>query len=232
MLDGAIGLIILIAAFTGAARGIGDSILRLAGFAGGLVGAVFLSSKVAAFLSGTRLSNTLHTHIFSILRPESDAEAVAGQTAEGEGLGGLLGVQQSDPYSDSLPKSLGGVASELADKTADAAAGRLTEIAIGIISFVLVMLAVWLVFALIRMLLRYGRRNSVVIGFIDRVFGFVLGVFRGTLLSFVAAAALMPVTALVAPARVPDMLTALHQTYLAEVIYDINPLLLLLNHFY
>ena len=232
MLDGALGLIILTAALTGAAKGVGDSILRLIGFAGGLAVSVMYSGRAAEFLMGTRLSSLLYLHIYSALSPYGEVPGGSQEVTAEETINGMLGVE-TDPglFNSFLPKPFGGVASDLADKTADIAAERLTELAVTVIAFVLGIIAFRIVFALIRALFRHGRKNSIVIGFLDRVLGFVLGVIRGLLLSCVAAAALMPVLAVFAPLRVGEVMAAMEQTYFAGIIYDINPLLVIFNYF-
>jgi len=232
MVDGLIGLVVAIAAIKGAAKGIGDTVLRIVGFFVGLAVSVMYSNKVADYLAGTRLNDTLYSHIFKIVRRQAEEQAAEqAEATSGEIVGNMLsGGGSADPYSDSMPKSLSSVVSDLADKTAEAAADRLTEIALGILAFALVMLACWLIFTIIRLIYKALRKNTVVIGFLDRVLGFVLGVIRGAFIAFVVVAALVPLTTLIAPDKVPDMITAIHNSQIAGVIYDVNPILLLIKH--
>jgi hypothetical protein len=129
-----------------------------------------------------------------------------------------------------LSKSLGSIFSDAADKAADAAAERLTEIAMGIIAFALIILAVSLVMFVLRMIIKHLRDKSIVIGFADRTLGFVLGIVRGIMLAWIAVALLIPVTTLVSPDTVPAMLTALQQTTAAKVLYDVNPFLAVIRY--
>ena len=75
-----------------------------------------------------------------------------------------------------------------------------------------------------------GRERSLVIGFADRVLGFVLGAVRGLMLAWLAIALLIPVTTLVSPGNVPAMMDALQHTTAAKIIYDVNPVLLIAKY--
>ena len=55
-----------------------------------------------------------------------------------------------------------------------------------------ILLAVWLVMAIIRLIYKLARDNSVLIRLSDRILGMAFGVVRGLALSFLAAAALIP----------------------------------------
>ena len=107
----------------------------------------------------------------------------------------------------------------------DKAAERLTTIATGIISFALIIIAVSLAVWLLRTIIKRARKSSAVLGFTDRLLGFVLGGVIGLLLAWIAIALLMPVTAIVSPDNVPAMFDALQATTISRVIYDVNPLL-------
>jgi uncharacterized membrane protein required for colicin V production len=69
-----------------------------------------------------------------------------------------------------------------------------------------------------------------VIGFADRTLGFVLGVVRGIMLAWIAVALLIPVTTLFSPENVIPMMTAMQQTTVAKVIYDVNPFLAVIRY--
>ena len=229
MLDGLLGLVILIAVIRGIIKGIGDTFLRLLGLAGGLALGVLYSDKVAKYLSGTKLTPVLHEHIRTLLAPSTE-EAALRAADPGAQVAEMVGNTQADPISEALPKTLGGIASGLLEETADVAADKLTEVAIGIFSFIVIMLAVWLVMFILRCIYKHFRKESFVIGFVDRLLGMVLGIIRGLILACIVAAALVPVTTIFAPDKVPEVLEAMHGTYFAGIIYDINPLLLLVRY--
>ena len=53
---------------------------------------------------------------------------------------------------------------------------------------------------------------------------------RGLLIAWIAVALLIPVTTLVSPAGVPAMLKALDETTVSNVLYNVNPLLLVIRY--
>ena len=235
MLDGAVGLILLVAVIRGAARGIGDTVLRLLGLAAGFGISFMYSGKVADYLSVSPVQDKIHQHMYLIIREHilGGEEAPApGDTASTEIINNFVGnTPQSDPYTEAMPKTLSGAVSDLADKTANAAASRMTDICISILSVLAILLAIWLVMTVIRFIYKHGRKNSVVLRFSDRIMGMAFGVVRGLILAFLACAALIPATTFFAPEKVPEMLDAMHQTYFAGMLYDINPVMLIVQHF-
>ena len=228
MIDGIIGLILLISIIRGIARGIGDTVLRLVGLGGGFLLGIKYMHKVAEYLALSPMQRTIQKNIYKLLRTAGfgvDETVMPGDGTVIETLG-----TRPDPYSGIVPKTLGGVASDLSDRTAEAAALKLTDLAIGIISFVLILLAVWFVMCIIRAIYRALRKDSLILSFADRVMGLTLGAARGMIVVCVFVAVLMPLAAFFIPDRVPEVLDALHHTKVAGVIYDINPFMLLIDH--
>ena len=221
MIDGAVGLIVLVAVLRGAVKGIGDTIIKLLCIVGGVGLGIYFKDKLKDFLLTTKLERTMHVRIFELIRGD---EMLADPSAE-EGAGSYFGsiLSPGGTGEGIISKSLGGIFSDAADKAAETAAERLTEIAMGVIAFALIILAVSLVMFLLRMILKSLRDSSVVIGFADRVLGMVLGLVRGIMLAWIAVALLIPVTTLVAPQHVPAMMEALQLTTAAKVLYDVNP---------
>lgn len=236
MLDGAVGLILLVAVIRGAARGIGDTFLRLVGLAGGLGLSFMYSGKVSDYLEVSPVQRILHTHMYVIIRDYlmggSDEPVQGADVTSTDIINGFVGNVRSDPYTEAMPKTISSAVNDLADKTANAAATRLTDICISILSVLAILLAVWLVMTIIRLIYRSARKSSALIRLSDRLLGMVLGVIRGLALSFLAAAALIPATTFFAPTRVPEMLAAMDQTYVAGILYDMNPVMLIVQHFF
>ena len=235
MLDGVIGLILLVAVIRGAVRGIGDTMLRLIGLAAGFGLSFMYSGKVSEYLSVSPVQRTLHNHMYLIIRNylmggAEDPDPAAGESSS-QIINNYVGTPQADPYTEAMPKTLGSVVNDLADKTANAAATRMTDICLSILSVLIILLAVWLIMAIIRLIYKHGRDNLALLRFSDRMLGMAFGIVRGLILSFLAAAALIPATTFFAPDKVPQMLTALHQSYIAGTLYDINPVMLIVQHF-
>lgn len=228
MIDGAVGLIVLVAALRGAVKGIGDTLLKMICILGGIGLGVFYSDKLKVFLLKTKLEKTMHSHIFEIIRGQEMAEGAPADGGADSFFGSIISPDGTG--EGVISKSLGSIFSDAADKAADAAAGRLTEIAMGVIAFTLIIIAVSLVMFILRMIIRHLRDKSIVIGFADRTLGFVLGIVRGLMLAWIAVALLIPVTTLVSPETVPPMMTALQQTTAAKVLYDVNPFLAVIRY--
>ena len=224
-IDGVICIIIFAAALWGAVKGIGDTIIRIASIAAGIGLGIFYSDKISAFLMKTKMSRSLHDHIFVLIRGE-DAASGSGNAA----IDTLNSTGDSESYMDSLSKSVGSMFDSAADKAADAAAQKLTAIAVSIIGFALILLTVAILTAAARFLIKHFRNTSTVLGFTDRLLGFVLGGVRGLLIAWVFTALLIPVTALLHPENVPGTLEALKLTTIGRVLYDVNPLLLVVKY--
>jgi uncharacterized membrane protein required for colicin V production len=219
MIDGAVGLIVLAAVLRGAIKGVGDTVIKMICIIGGIGLGVYFKDKLKAFLMQTKLERTMHMRIFELIRGDEAADPSSG------GIGSFFGpITSPDGTGEGvISKSLGGIFSDAADRAADAAAERLTEIAMGVLAFALIILAVSLVTFAVRMIIKSMRDHSIVIGFADRVLGMVLGLVRGLMLAWIAVALLIPVTTLVSPEHVPAMMDALQLSTAAKVLYDVNP---------
>ena len=228
MIDGALGLIVLVAVLRGAIKGIGDTLLKIICIIGGIGLGFYFKDDLKAYLLTTKLENTMHRRIFVLIRGD---EALADPSSE-EGVSSFFkSIITPDGSGDSvISKSLVGIFKNAADEAADSVAERLTEIAMGVIAFALIILAVSVVMFLLRLLIRSLRDHSIVLGFADRVLGMVLGLVRGLLLAWIAVALLIPVTTLISPEHVPAMMTALQHTTVAKVLYDVNPFLYVIKY--
>ena len=224
-IDGVICLLIFAAALWGAVKGLGDTVIRLASIAGGAALGIFYSDEISASLMKTSMSRSLYEHFFVLIRGE-EASGGSGNAA----LDTLNSTGDPSSYRDSLSKSIGSMFDNAADRAADAAAQKLTAIAVSAIGFALILLAVALLTTVIRLLVKHFRNTSAVIGVTDRLLGFVLGGVRGLLIAWVFTALLIPVTALFHPENVPATLDALQMTTIGKVLYDVNPLLLLVKY--
>ena len=235
MLDGAVGLILLVAVIRGAVKGIGDTMLRIIGMAGGLGFSYFYLDKVSAWLAVSPVQATIHKHLYLMIRARmtggKEGDPATLEQPSSEIINNYVGNTQSDPYTEAMPKTIGSAVNDLMDKTATAAATRITDICIDILSVLAVLLAVWLILAIIRLIFRLTRKHSVLIRLSDRILGMAFGVVRGLALCFLAAGALIPLTAWFAPERVSELMAAMKQTYVAGTIYDVNPLMLIIEHF-
>lgn len=239
MIDGAVALIVLIAALRGAVKGVGDTILRILCIVGGIGLGIFYKDKLSAYLLTTKMRTKLYDRFFVLIRGNEaavDPTAVTETPAADAPVTGDGSVFDSiftpDGQESVISRSIGNIFGDAADRAADAAAERLTEIAMGVIAFALIILAVCIVMAIARGIIRHLRDTSIVIGFADRVLGLVLGSVRGLMLAWIAVALLIPVTTLASPDKVTPMMNALQHTSFAKIIYDVNPLLLLVKYLF
>ena len=229
MIDGILALIVVITMIIGIARGIGDGIFRLAGTLGGIALCMFYSDRVVDYLNGTRMRTSLYNHIYELLRPGFEQHAAETADESGNAVSQLLGFG-TDPYAESLPKTLGSLVTDLADEATSAASERLTNIAMTVMALVVIMVGIWLVTLIIRIIYKKLRNTSYLLGFVDRFLGMVLGLVRGIILACIFMAALIPVATIITPDKVPEILTAMQDTYVAKIIYDINPIMLVIRY--
>ena len=82
MIDGAVGLILLIAALRGAVKGIGDTIIRILCIVGGLALGIFCKEPVSDYLMQTRIRTKLYDHFFVLIRGDAPAEGAAEGAAQ------------------------------------------------------------------------------------------------------------------------------------------------------
>ena len=68
MIDGAVGLIVLVAVLRGAIKGVGDTLLKMISIIGGIGLGVYYKDKLKAFLLQTQLEKTMHRRIFELIR--------------------------------------------------------------------------------------------------------------------------------------------------------------------
>ena len=130
MIDGVVGLIVLVAVLRGAIKDIGDTILKIVCIIGGIGLGIFYKDRLKAFLMQTKLEKTMHSRIFVLIRGDEVAADPSG-----EGVNSFFGsiITPDGTGEGILSKSLGGIFSDAADNAAEAVAERLTEIAMGVI---------------------------------------------------------------------------------------------------
>ena len=151
MIDGAVGLIVLVAVLRGAIKGVGDTVIKILCIVGGIGLGVYFKDRLKDFLMTTKLRSTMHSRIFELLRGDEalDPSAEGGADSYFKSI-----ISPSGTGEGVISKSLGGIFKDAADKAADTAAERLTEIAMGVIAVALIILAVSLVMFVLRMILK------------------------------------------------------------------------------
>ena len=112
MIDGAVGLIVLIAVLRGAIKGVGDTVLKMLCILGGIGLGVYFKDKLKAFLLTTQLEKTMHSRIFELIR----GDELAGDPSSEEGVSSFFGsvVSPDGTGEGVLSKSLVGIFGEAA----------------------------------------------------------------------------------------------------------------------
>lgn len=217
ILDGSIILIILISAWMGRKRGIVDTALKLVG----IIGAIFLALKftkaLAGFLKGTFVRDWIYVKVLEKMTQEG-----AG------GLGSLLGLESSG-NSKFLPDFIGDFASDLVMRGKEMLASGYTSIILTIISFIGILIVVWGTVTIIRLLYRRKRKTSGIISFIDGMSGMLLGLLKGFVISCLLVALTIPLTLIFSSFSLPEVMTGMNNSVIANWIQDTNPLFVLIK---
>jgi uncharacterized membrane protein required for colicin V production len=199
MIDLGFVLIMIISGMIGSAKGIGNTIIRLLGLAAGIYLGVVCNDTGVELLRKTPLDELIRSKLDPV-------------ESSGTGGSGLFGT-------------IGGILEGAKDAFAD----KVTDLIMMMMGFLAIVLAVWFVTAIIRLLFRKKRKEAEAVGCVDSFFGLLIGLVVGALAVIVATAAIIPVTALVAPLKVPEMISAMHGSLIIGVLESIKPIRTLLK---
>ena len=134
-------------------------------------------------------------------------------------------TETTDPITSGLPTVLQDVIESAENAVTSALADGFSGFLFNVISFLLVVLAVRLVFLLLASLL--GKKNQDgVIGFVDGILGLAAGALKGILLIFFLLALLVPVITLSGGDFLTESLVA---SKIAGPLYDNNLILLIIK---
>lgn len=204
--DGAIILIVLISAWRGKRKGIVDTTLKLLGLLAAIFLAVTFTNIVAKFLSGTIVRELVHAKVL-------------------ESLGG----SSSDMW-DGLPDFIGNSAESLTVKGKELLASSYTDSILTILSFLGILVLVWLSVTIIRYMARKGKESSKIIGSLDSLSGMTLGLCKGAIVSCLLVALIVPITTVISPLKLHEVITGLKNSIIAGWIYETNPLFVLVSN--
>ena len=161
-------------------------------------------------------------------------ETSLGAWAE-EKLRRSAGISAAEKWQDtalykSLPESLQDHSSALTSSFAEAGLDKLTYIIMGILSFLLIVIAVNLIAAiLIRIFSR--KYSGGFFGFLDWVLGGIMGVIIGTFSVFLFLALILPVSGLFSENLTEKIAASFQASYFAGDLYDNNFFFLLFRDF-
>jgi len=135
---------------------------------------------------------------------------------------------------DSLPANIGDAlghkVTDLTNSLIQQVAGGLAGLAITVLVFVGLVIAIKFVLWLVMRLLSKDYNNGVM-NFFDGLFGLVFGFIKGMLLAFVFLALLLPVINLVSPDYAAMAVSSLDHSMFAKDLYDNNFIVLFLQSF-
>ncbi|MBR0373852.1 MAG: CvpA family protein [Mogibacterium sp.] len=204
VLDAIIILIFLISVIRGKNKGVGETVIRL----GALILSVYLGVKFNGTVSEYLCMTPLDEILAENLRKLAQSDTIDLVRVLPGKLGNLIVV-------------LGG------DQTVEVT--RCTELLMLVLSFVLIVLVVWILSSIIRGSLRRSRESGGFVGTVDSAIGFLFGALRGALLVFLMLALMMPVAGIFMPDKIPAINQNLDHSFIAGYLYDNNPIVTFLE---
>ncbi len=103
----------------------------------------------------------------------------------------------------------------------------LFTVAVFAICFIVLKILMWLIIALITK----GDRKSLT-GMVDGFFGMIFGFLKSAIIACIFIACILPLTEIFAPNITGSLETLLNSSYIAKLLYDNNPIYLLLKGFF
>lgn len=185
----------------GKIRGFSDSLIRLAGLVAGIVLGVVFTEKLADIIMLTPLDELIRDNV---------RDMVNGNSFD---------------IIDFIPSSIGKVIRSLGATETEQTVTHFTNAVIMVLSFLLIVLATWIVAGLIRDSLSRKRHNKTFIGTVDSSVGLLFGAIKGALLVFLFLALMFPVASIILPDQIHAINESLNNSYIAGYLYDINPLI-------
>ena len=185
----------------GKIRGFSDSLIRLTGLVAGIVLGVLFTDKLAQVIMATPFDEFISSNM---------REAVRGNTFN---------------IIDFVPSSIGKTIEALGVTRTEQTVTHFTNATIMVMSFLLIVLAVWIVAGLLRSNMAHRRREKTVIGTVDSSVGLLFGAIKGAILVFLFLALMFPVAGIILPDHIQGINESLNNSYIAGYLYDINPLI-------
>lgn len=226
--------ILLVSAFLAMRKGMVISLVSMLSWAVCSMGGLLFNEPVKNWLNQT---TEVDENINEILYLKSSASL-----KEGDLDGGLLGFPELFDFSNFKEGSLLSKISELFGKTDDylsflkkpvdslaetishSVADKITDLLMGIIAFLFIVLVAKMFCGIITLLMSKKYRGGA-IGFLDGFGGFCFGLVRGGIIILLIFAALVPIVALASPENSNLIIDQLSTSKAAETIYQNNILI-------
>ena len=199
-LDIVVAIILILTMVSGFRKGFIYTFTHTLGWLGAMIAAFFFASPLRKYLiDTTQLDDQIYKAFYDKLSLSSDSLAAS---------------------SDTLPLILGKGIDTAASEAAQNIAGRLTELTMTIVSFLLILLAVKLIAFFLTLALSKRQNKGL---------GLAAGMIRGVLFVFLFLALLLPVVNLVSPASTQLILDSLDASYFSRTLYDSNFIVLVIG---
>lgn len=197
--------IFVIATVRGKVSGFMEAIIRFLALVGALLLGVMGTGSLANTLYGTPLDTEL------MERFETMAED---------------GIIDLTSY---MPKVLANIIGPLREASLRVTVRHFTNTVISVFAFLIIVVGVWLIASWVIHKLKKSRKEKGLIGSVDSSVGMVIGALKGAILVCLLLAFMFPVTGIFMPDKMPALQDQLNNSFLANLLYDINPILLFMD---
>lgn len=198
--------IFVIATIRGKFSGFLESIIRFLALAGALVLGVAFTPSFAEFLYSTNLDEELIERLNLIAED------------------GMINL------ADCIPSVIAKTFESLEELSIRVTVLHFTNVAITILSFMIIVVSVWIIATFVIMSLRKSKRQKGLIGSVDSSVGLLIGAIKGLVLVFLFLAFMFPVTGIFMPEKLQALNDMLETSIVAGYLYDMNPLLIFMKN--
>lgn len=197
--------ILLIAIIRGKVSGFLETVIRFLALIGALVLGVMFTPQTSELLYATRLDESLMARL----------DAVAED-----------GIIDLGKY---IPDVIANTFEAIEEMSLRVTVLHFTNVAITIFAFMLIVVGVWIIATILISKLRKSKREKGVIGSVDSSVGLLLGAVKGVILVFLFLAFMFPLAGIFMPEQIPAINEQLNNSFIAEILYDVNPLLIFMK---
>ncbi|MBQ0004936.1 MAG: CvpA family protein [Clostridiales bacterium] len=197
--------ILLIATVRGKVCGFLETVIRFLALIGALVLGVMFTPQTAQLLYATRIDEHLMDRLNAIAED------------------GII------DFANYIPEVLSNTFGAIEDISLRVTVLHFTNVAITIFAFMLIVIGVWIIATLLIKKIRKSKREKGVIGSVDSSVGLLIGAIKGIILVFLFLAFLFPLAGIFMPEQIQTINEQLNNSFVAGMLYDINPLLIFMK---
>ena len=142
----------------------------------------------------------------------------------------LLAPSTGGKFFQSVPEQIQNGFSGYQQSIAGRMATSITDRLMSIISFLLIIIALFLITKLIGFAISHGKKRGP-IGIFNGILGFIFGALRGVFIISVVMLGLFPMLSFLDPQAASPIVAGIRESFLAELFYDHNPISLMFEMF-